>query len=405
MKLDVTERKPLLVAKGTFGAMGGAERDLIRVIPDLNRFFDVTVATIQPSNELEEVCSDEGILLIHPENSWEVPKDPLSIILDSGRETASKSWSTCEGLVGSLFSSSALHLVSGDGSLPLLDHVPVDLRIHLHLLEPHRGLYEEILHKRVDGSPKRNLKFTKAMLSRARKRDQELMASLTSRQGSIVSGNSLFSSLRAKEVYGIEAGVLWPCVDTREFPKDPSGDPANPFPMDGDYVVSIGRASFAKGTYETISMLRGTELSLAHVGGGDETSLNLLSNHADSCDVNLWISPRISSPQLVSLMRNARAIVSMAHGESFGLSPIEAFSVGTPAVFVDEGGFRDTIIDNENGRLIERNNIDSWHSALEQAAEPKIREKWSKNGRIRISELDLTPKAHARRIWKLLNTN
>ena len=395
-------RPRLLVAKGSFGSMGGGERDLIRVLPAINRLFEVTMATIQPSNELEEACSESGIELIRPESKWHLSTDPISVVLDSGRGTASKAWASCTGLSEAMESSMALHLVSGDGSLPILDHVPPGLRVHLHLLEPHRGLYEETLHRRVDGSPRRNLALTKAALSRARSRDQSLMGSLISRKGAIVSGNSSFSAQRANEVYGIEAGVLWPCVDTDEFPEDPSDDPENPYPGEGDYVVSVGRASYAKGTWETISMLAGTGLSLAHVGGGDEGSLGMLSKHANSSGVGLWVAPRLPSPDLVSLMRGARAVVSMAHKESFGLTPIEAFAVGTPPLFVDEGGFRDTIVDGQNGRLLDRGDAASWHSALEQASDPSTREGWAASGRERISELDLTPEAHARRIWDLL---
>ena len=95
-------------------------------------------------------------------------------------------------------------------------------------------------------------------------------------------------------------------------------------------------------------------------------------------------------------------MVSMAHNESFGLTPIESFSVGTPALFVDEGGFRDTIVDGENGRLINRSDIEGWHSALEQASDQRTREEWAAKGRERISELDLGPVAHARRIRDLL---
>jgi len=101
-------------------------------------------------------------------------------------------------------------------------------------------------------------------------------------------------------------------------------------------------------------------------------------------------------------MRGARAIVSMAHKESFGLSPIESFAVGTPPIFVDEGGFRDTIVDGENGRLIGRGDTESWHSALDQASDADTRERWAKKGRERISELDLSPDAHARKIKELL---
>ena len=392
------ERPLLVVAKGVFGPMGGAEMDLIRVLPAINRLFEVSMATIQSSPELEEACSNHGIALIRPESNWELSTDPLSVVMGSGRGTASKAWASCAGLREAMATAGALHLVSGDGSLPLLDHVPEGLAVHLHLLEPHRGLYEETLHRHVDGTPKRNLALTKAALSRARNRDQSLVASLLSMEGSRVSGNSRFSADRAREVYGAEAKVLWPCVDTEEFPQDPSGDPENPYPGEEEYVVCIGRASWAKGTWETISMLRGTGLSLAHVGGGDERSLEMLKAHADSSKVGLWIAPRLPSPDLVSLMRGARAVVSMAHGESFGLTPIEAFAVGTPALFVNEGGFMETIQDGESGRLIERDDIAGWHSALEQAAEPATREAWAASGRRRIEELDLSPDGHARRI-------
>lgn len=395
-------RPKLIVAKGAFDAMGGAERDLIRVLPAVNRIFEVTMATIQPSKELKDTCSHHGIELIHPETKWELSTDPISVITDSGRGTASKAWASCPGLGEAMSSAMAIHLVSGDGSLPILDHVPTGLRIHLHLLEPHRGLYEETLHRRVDGSPRRNLSLTKVALSRARRRDQSLMGSLTSREGTIVSGNSTFSAQRAKAVYGIDAGVLWPCVDINEFPSDPSGDPDNPYPGIDEYVVSVGRASYAKGTWETISMLSGTGISLAHVGGGDEGSLEMLRSHAESCGVGIWLAPRLPSPELVSLMRGARAMVSMAHMESFGLTPIESFAVGTPPLFVDEGGFRDTIVDGVNGRLIGRGDTDSWHSALEQASDQDTRDQWAERGRARISELDLTPDAHARRIWDSL---
>jgi glycosyltransferase involved in cell wall biosynthesis len=59
-------------------------------------------------------------------------------------------------------------------------------------------------------------------------------------------------------------------------------------------------------------------------------------------------------------------------------------------------------LDGENGRLIDRSDIEGWHSALEQASDQEIREKWAARGRERITELDLGPDAHARRISDLL---
>ena len=84
--------------------------------------------------------------------------------------------------------------------------------------------------------------------------------------------------------------------------------------------------------------------------------------------------PVYLQPQLTGLMRRSVAIVSMAHGEPFGLTPIEAFAVGTPALFVDEGGFQDTVEDGVNGRLLPRDDIMAWQEALNEALDSDVKE-------------------------------
>ena len=165
--------------------------------------------------------------------------------------------------------------------------------------------------------------------------------------------------------------------------------------------MNIGRASWVKGTWETISMLKNTGLSMAHIGGGSIDDINELSKHAKSCNVEVWFAPRLSESDLSGLLRGARASISMAHGEPFGLTPIESFSIGTPAIFVNEGGFRDTIIDNDNGRLIPRSSLKDWSDALEKANDEDIRIKWSESGKKRIQQLDLSCEKHAERIYKI----
>jgi len=392
----------LIVAKGSFAAMGGAERDLLRIIPSLAKLFTVKVATLNATPELEELCEKMNLQLFTPVSPWKLSRNIISTILDTGIESATKAWSECEGLISAINSADAMHIVSGEGSLGLLKYIPESIPCHLHLLEPHRGLHEEVLHRRIEGRPRRNIGITKLLLSRARKRDLLMIKKINNRHKMYISSNSNYSSNRAEEVYEIKTGVLWPCVDTSEFPPDGANDVSNPYETKDDYVVNIGKASWVKGTWETISMLAETKISIVHVGGGEAEDLVKLRKHADNLDVDLWIAPRLSSPELVSLMRNSRAVVSMAYGEAFGLTPIEAFAVGVPAIFVNEGGFKDTITDGVNGRLLERNDFQSWHNALEQASIKEIREKWSIAGKAKIIELDLTPEKHAKRIKQIL---
>ena len=77
--------------------------------------------------------------------------------------------------------------------------------------------------------------------------------------------------------------------------------------------------------------------------------------------------PRLSSDELCQLIEDSLAVVSMAHKEPFGLTPIEAFSIGTPAIFVDEGGFKDTIIDGVDvywGEKITQNGTMHYNNAV-----------------------------------------
>ena len=46
----------------------------------------------------------------------------------------------------------------------------------------------------------------------------------------------------------------------------------NPSNFNTDYVVTVGTANWAKGTMEVINMLNGTNISLAHVGGGKKNN-------------------------------------------------------------------------------------------------------------------------------------
>ena len=66
-------------------------------------------------------------------------------------------------------------------------------------------------------------------------------------------------------------------------------------------------------------------------------------------------------------------------------------------------GFRDTIKDGVSGKLLDRDDLTAWHVALQEASKQDNREKWTKEGRKRIAELDLSPENHARRIKRNIN--
>ena len=399
------EKPSLLVAKGTFEAMRGAERDLVRNLPALTKYFDVTMATLQPSRELKQCCRENSIPLLKPKISWQQKSGTWSRIWNTELRSSTKAWKGIAGLKEVLANTDAVHLVSGDGSLGLIRLVPKKTPFHLHMLEPHRGLYEDILHLGVDGKPRRNLSLTRFALSKARRDDRRVISAFLKRPKSKINGNSNYSAERIQTVYGCDSEFIHPSVDFSEFTPEATEE-ENQAWIDLDelpdppWITTIGHAGWVKGGWETISMLAGSGFGLVLVGGGVFEEVEDLHDHADARGVKLWTPPRLSNLQLTGLMRRSVAIVSMAHGEPFGLTPIEAFAVGTPALFVDEGGFQDTVEDGVNGRLLPRDDIMAWQEALNEALDTDVKKKWAEAGRQKIAELDLSPDAHARRIFE-----
>ena len=390
----------LLVVKGTFEQFGGAERDLLNNLPAWKERFDVTLASLNLPKEARQRLDEENIPYLTPVREWSAPSGIWAEARALASRQAGRSWLSMldlseqiTGLREVIANVDAIHVTSGVGSLEFTGLIPQHIPLHYYCLEPHRGLYENTLHRNIDGSPKRNLSITQFLLGKQKRRDQKFVASLDKRNNCHISGNSAWIQERISTVYGVDSELLLPTVDISTWTEG-SGNV-------GDYVVTIGRASHVKGTWDTVDMLAGTGLSLALVGSGSKEDLAQLQSHAKKTGVALDIMPRLTQDDLVTLIKGARAVVSLAYSEPFGLTPIEAQAAGTPALMVDEGGFRYTVEDAVSGRLLPRGDWKTWHQALEQAEDPDTRKEWTLAGRANIKKMGLTPSNQATKLGEI----
>jgi glycosyltransferase involved in cell wall biosynthesis len=397
----------LLVVKGTFEQFGGAERDLLNNLPAWSKRFEVILASLNLPDNARKALDAAEIPYLTPAMEWEVPRGGWAEFRATASKQAGRRWlSMLEfseqggGLREVLANVDAIHVTSGVGSLEFTGLAPTHIPLHYHCLEPHRGLYEDVLHRNLDGTPKRNLTLTHLLLGKQRNRDRRAVHRLDRRGKCTISGNSQWIQQRISTIYGIESGILLPTVDLSVWDSSPSDDSESG--TDDDYVVTIGGASYVKGTWDTLAMLAGSGLSLALVGGGSPADLNKLRAQAEKLSVKLDVQPRLSQQDLVDLVIGARAVVSLARDEPFGLTPIEAQAAGTPALMVDEGGFRYTVENGESGRLLPRGDWSVWHSALEESANPETRAVWSNVGRANIEAMGLTPEHQAAALAEIL---
>lgn len=393
-----SQRPSLLVIKGSFSQFGGAERDILRQLEAWKKFFDLRIATLNSHFELEKEATRLDIPLFVPDSTWSESSSSFSRIAATSSKTATKAWkSFLQEKPEIMQNIDAIHLVTGAGSIESISIIPENIPIHVHMLEPNRGLHgETVLWAKIDGKQPRPVALTRILLTIPRNRDLKLVNKIAKRPNSRFSGNSDYIKSRILQVHNIEAGVLLPCVDLSKWTIQENN-------VISDYVVTIGRASWVKGTWECIQMLTGTEIGLVHVGGGDENDIKQLKEFAKKNNVKLQISERLEHDDLVQLLSSSLGVVSLAHKEPFGLTPVEAHAVGVPSLMVNEGGFSSTIIDGESGRLLPRDDYAAWHSALKEAAIPENRKKWSAKGREIVNRLALDPESRAIELKKIIH--
>ena len=400
------QRKRLLLVKGSFEHFGGGERDLIYNLEAWSKYFDLSIATLHPHEELREKLNELNIPLFSPIENWSYSHGTLSEIFAKSTKKASQKWYSMLSLtkqgVGltTLFSNiDAVNITTGMASLEILPFIPKNIPLHTYMHEPNRGLHSNDLHFDIDGKPKQNLKITNLFLSKQRRIDEKLVE-LAAKRGKI-SGNSKYTCERIQQVYGIESNFLYPSINTKLWPIKPSKDEdwnavKKEFNLtQNQYIITIGHAIYAKGLWQTIENLNSSKLTIVQIGGGVTDRHH---QHAKTNNVELIALPRVSQATIRVLMRNAKAMVSNAINEPFGLTPPESYFVECPVIVSNQGGFRETVVDGITGRLL--NQGDDWISAIEEGH--MKRKKWSKAGREHIEKIDLTPETQAKKVYDLL---
>ena len=396
-------RLRVLVIRASFAALGGAERELLQLLRNVDKRWTVGLATLEMSNEALELLGGAEVRMHQPTTPFQWPEGPFAEVNASASKAAEKAWKKMNIPFASY---DAVHISVCRGSLEVLSMIPDGIPVHYHCLEPPRWLYEDVLHRRLDGTLKRPLWITKLLFSIQRRRDQKFVGKLIARPHATLSGNSPWIQRWISELYGtssnpnkangeppqrdeghrlMEATHLMHVIDPSMWPSQASKDEAaaleNIPSQPNEYVVTVGRVGHVKGAWSTVQSLRGTGLGLVQVGGGSEADQTELIQHGETLGVEVVCMPRLPHVALRALVRGARAMVSHAHMEPFGLTPIEAMAVGTPALMVDEGGFADTMAKSNSGRLLPRGDLGAWKAAYLDAKDPVLRNAWAEAGR------------------------
>ena len=197
---EATKRPRVLVVRGSFGALGGAERELLQLLRAVDQRWDVALATLDFPEHANELLDGADVRLFAPTQPLTWPTGAMAEITAAASKAAEAAWTKVD-IPWSDFD--AVHLSVCKGTLEILPLIPTRMTVHYHCLEPPRWLYEDVLHRRLDGRPKRPLWLTRLLFSGQRRRDQRLVKQLLQRPNASISGNSMWIQRRLKAVYGI----------------------------------------------------------------------------------------------------------------------------------------------------------------------------------------------------------
>ena len=168
--------------------------------------------------------------------------------------------------------------------------------------------------------------------------------------------NSQNVAKRVRTYYGRSAEVIHPPVSINKFYHKPSED----------YYLSVQRLMPEKRVDLQLRIFERLPNEKLVIVGKAEYGTEYQEK------IGRWISrlsnvewrERVSDEELTELYARCKAAVQTAVDEDFGYAPVEAMASGKPCIAVNEGGFRESIIHEKTGLLVNEPYLENFTEAI-----------------------------------------
>lgn len=160
--------------------------------------------------------------------------------------------------------------------------------------------------------------------------------------------NSKNTQNRLKKFLGINnVSIINPPIETNRFH----------YNCNGNYWLSVNRLVSAKRIDIQLNAFRMLPAEKLIIVGSYEKGVKHFENEKNRLEKitppNVEFKSWVSEKELIDLYANCKGFITTAIDEDFGMTPVEAMAAGKAVIAPNEGGYKETVINNKTGLLID----------------------------------------------------
>ncbi|QNL20683.1 glycosyltransferase family 4 protein [Hyphobacterium sp. CCMP332] len=168
-----------------------------------------------------------------------------------------------------------------------------------------------------------------------------------------------------------------------------------------DYYIFLGRLTQEKGVLTMLEAFKSSGLKIKIFGSGELEHQVL---NASERNENIEFHGFKERSELMQLISSAKALIFPSEWyETFGLTIIEAFSVGTPVIVSDIGGHSELVLEGINGFHFKAGDPEDLNSVLEKFEDHENKDQMSINAKKEYA-LKYTPEKNYNHLIEIYNS-